>query len=222
MTVYTLAATVRTCSSTLCDQLRANRIGKPLEHYSSMDLGTPIETVNGYTGTNIMSGQMNVAYDHLKNTERWIYLYRDDLVKQAVSWLIAVQSGDFSYRENNLNRQPIVFDFPVLHSYVARLNSANQRWENFFAARRIEPFRISTEAFLADRGAMFSAICDYLEVPFSIDQTVGHERVKQEMPEKKLWVDYYYECLKGSRARAPSNFNYKDVSYHYESVIEAA
>ncbi len=79
---------------------------------------------------------------------RFIYLRREDYLEQAVSLVIAEQSGlwhrkaDGSELERNAPHKDPVYDGREIRRKLKELQGLNATWEGWFAAEEIEPVRI--------------------------------------------------------------------------------
>ena len=82
----------------------------------------------------------------------WIYLKREDVVKQAISHFLAQRSGAF--RSRSADRARVVaegeYDAIAIRDFVISHSRANQMWEDLFAALSLEPCRITYEQLAAD------------------------------------------------------------------------
>ena len=153
----------------------------------------------------------------LEGADKWIYLYRKDIVEQAISWLLALQTGSFSHR-SKASVKP-VYDFPKLNKLVSHITVSNNNWKHYFKENGITPLEVVTEDFLKDRPSTINRICDHLEVTPPKTFGVGLGRVKQDYPEKSEWYERYFNSLRGCDSREASGFNYKAVDRYYEPLI---
>jgi trehalose 2-sulfotransferase len=95
----------------------------------------------------------------------YLHLSRSDKVAQAVSLVKAEQSGlwhrnaDGSEYERLAAPQRPAYDFKSIHREVIALERADNAWGAWFHSQRIEPFRISYEAFADHPGETLIDIC---------------------------------------------------------------
>tara|TARA_R110002072_G_scaffold139230_7_gene282664 strand:+ start:4157 stop:5014 length:858 start_codon:yes stop_codon:yes gene_type:complete len=73
----------------------------------------------------------------------WVFLTRNDVMAQAISLLIAEQTG--SWQSGIEARGVPEYEFRELSSRIDVITSENMRWERFFAKAGIAPIRICYE-----------------------------------------------------------------------------
>lgn len=86
----------------------------------------------------------------------FIYLYREDIVAQAVSWYIAAISGVFTSvnlgKEGKGDPFTVAYDRDEIGRRIAKIISADQRWHDYFKLKDIDPLLIKTEDMQASGG----------------------------------------------------------------------
>ncbi len=122
-TYYTIAAGFRTGSSTLCGQLRELEVGYPLEGINRGPHDT-MKEVNGFVGTKILRHSARRAKEHVNRTTKWIYIYREDTLAQAVSLAAARQTGHFSHTAED-NSHLLQFNFNLSILFVKSIKLPN-------------------------------------------------------------------------------------------------
>lgn len=104
----------------------------------------------------------------------WLYVYREDLLSQAISFSIAEQTGAWNTVDGDAGGEAS-FDAEDIKAKLLAVNERKQLTELFFATNGIEPLRISYEAFLKDTDAMVAQIGDWCGVAVKeIDKDVLH------------------------------------------------
>jgi len=94
---------------------------------------------------------------------RWLYVYREDLLSQAISFSIAEQTGSWNSVDADVKGEP-AFDAEDIHAKLLAVSERKQLTELFFATNGIEPLRISYENFLKDADATIKQIGDWCGV----------------------------------------------------------
>lgn len=160
-------------------------------------------TANGVFGVKIMGLYFDVVINQLRPLApaphgaaadilasvlpkvHYIYLRRRDKVRQAVSWVKALQTdhwhdayqGDVAARPDDASPQGLqshreqgqgkrlVYDFDQLMHYHGALLAQEERWEAFFQAAALQPYRVFYEDFVQSYGRIVSEILDYLHIP---------------------------------------------------------
>src|SRR5262245_21394297 len=82
----------------------------------------------------------------------FVYLTRRDRVRQAVSAFVAVQTTVFRSFSSGDPRaaRPIAYDYDAILRQLAAADYANAHWRAFFAALRLDPYRIDYEDLVSN------------------------------------------------------------------------
>lgn len=136
---------------------------------------------NGLTQGNINTSQEKIfpnIYNKLKDA-LWVYIVREDIVRQAISQLIAKKTGvnhavankndsHFAgnllkgYRDNyNYN---VKYDFDQLNSFLAKIVTDNILWNRFFSDWGIKPYLIRYESNLGVEPRYLYDMADFAKV----------------------------------------------------------
>lgn len=105
----------------------------------------------------------------------WIRIDRLDILAQAVSLEIAVQTGSWIFTQK-VWRQP-TYDYTALRRRLIRLLRDRHAWSRFFEQRRIEPQIICYEHFVSDPAKNVAAVLDKIglrEMPLPQNATLPH------------------------------------------------
>jgi LPS sulfotransferase NodH len=126
-------------------------------------------TPNGVFGAKLMWGYMDDFLGRLRAlagegaasdgalVERFspgsafIWIWRGDVVAQAVSWAKAIQTGVWY---DHHGRRPLArtdFDFDQIESLAREVADHNNAWRRWFAANQIEPFAVQYEELASDK-----------------------------------------------------------------------
>jgi trehalose 2-sulfotransferase len=76
---------------------------------------------------------------------RFVEVRRADRLRQAISWVRAQQTGNWSSLIGPAEPRPAVFDRAEIERKLTRLEREQAGWEEFFARHAISPHRISYE-----------------------------------------------------------------------------
>ena len=93
----------------------------------------------------------------------FIYLHRDDVLAQAVSWHRAEQSNVWHQADQEESKQPEQeprFDFDQICKLVQMIEEHNSAWRTWFASVGIQPHMVRYEALDADP---VGVACEILE-----------------------------------------------------------
>jgi LPS sulfotransferase NodH len=172
-------------------------------------------TPNGMFGAKLMWGTMDELVDKLRAVHPdiadddvavlnrtfgriyFIYLRREDVLAQAVSWLRAEQTntwfigGNGEVSGNGTNTQTPAFDAAAIRRFMDMIEDHNTAWEAWFASRGIQPHRVSYEDLEADTAATTRRILTLLGVPAPETPviTARHRRQADELNQR--WIKQY-------------------------------
>jgi len=152
-------------------------------------------TCNGVFGVKMMQSYFGLATERLRELGgadeqsaaellescfprlRYIFLTRDDKVRQAISLEKAIQSDEWeSYRWSAMSRLSkrlrgeaprFEYDFAKLASIRDMLVAEESNWESFFEQSGIQPFRVTYESFVRSFDTTIREILDFLGIPYS-------------------------------------------------------
>jgi LPS sulfotransferase NodH len=160
-------------------------------------------TPNGVFGVKVHWNQFAAAIEDRDASDlfpnpRFIYLRREDLVRQAVSWAKALQTGKWMVGGRDVATPE--FDHDQIEKFVRRLEDAHANWEGFFADHEIRPHRLTYEEVAAAPDRATAEVLAFLgvELPpgFRIEAPT-HQRQADDVSEQ--WVARYLEASGQSR-----------------------
>jgi LPS sulfotransferase NodH len=128
---------------------------------------------------------------------RFLYLYRGDVVAQAVSWSRAEQSG--LWFETGTKAGPGSpsggpkprFDFDHINELVQTIGAHNQAWRAWFAGAGVDPYVVPYERLDADPVAVASGVLDFLglSLPPGGRIQIRHRRLADDL--SAGWITRY-------------------------------
>lgn len=173
MLSYAICTTPRTGSTYLCTMLRKARLGNPDEWlhptrprpWDSLEELRRVRARNDIFAIKLFWTHREdpaiVDFDDLE-IGAWIYLRRRDLNAQACSYLTAVARDEWAgVQVPYLDLTPA----DVSH-WEARFHRRNEDWQAWFRRKKIRPYRVVYEDFVADPHGTVAAIRDYLMAPW--------------------------------------------------------
>ena len=101
---------------------------------------------------------------------RFVWIYRRDLLGQAISFALAKQTKKFRSYESGEAVEP-VYERRQIEALMARITQEDAAWRNYFAKTGMEPFRLSYE--------------DFATRPMPYLRSIGHlveARINEELP----------------------------------------
>jgi LPS sulfotransferase NodH len=141
--------------------------------------------------------------EHFFPSPRFVYLRREDRVRQAISWFRAFHTAKwFKVRGDEAGRCPDPLpDWCEIHAMEKTLLDAELAWQSFFAGAREAPLEVLYEDLVYDYESTIRTVLRCLAVPDADQLAIGAPRlVKQGDELTEEWVRAYLEVR---RARWP-------------------
>lgn len=134
--------------------------------------------------------QPGLDVDEVLERPRWIRIVRRDHVRQAVSYVRALQTG--AWREGRGASGELRYDFDRIARRLDDLVTRERAWDRWLAAHRIEPLEIVYESFAESYEPTVRAVLHYLEIE-------GSERVvipppplrRQSDATSERWIEQF-------------------------------
>jgi LPS sulfotransferase NodH len=120
---------------------------------------------------------------------RFVHLYREDAVAQAVSWARAEQTGYWHHGDTSANEPH--FDLDQIHGFVELIDGHNAAWRDWFAAFNIRPHVVRYEELVADMVGVTIGILDFLRLELSEDQMIAPKHGRQADEINDEWIAQY-------------------------------
>jgi LPS sulfotransferase NodH len=207
---YVICAEHRSGSTLLCQLLSATgNLGRPDEVFRSTefclelennptlfeDVLNSVSTENGIYGIKLFSSQFDVTMrarwiSSLENPV-FVYLERRDSLSQAISFVKAIQSGQYFSSETANGR--LHYDTKLIAKSLARIADAGARWRRYFARNGIIPIWLVYEEMVEDPGQAVAQIAEALKIECPPLQL---ERVSLAIQRDKITNDWKERFVK--------------------------
>ena len=133
---------------------------------------------------------LNLAFGHT----RFVYLHRDDVLAQAVSWHRAEQTNVWHQTDQEESKRPEQeprFDFDQICKFVQTIEEHNLAWRAWFASVGIQPYMVRYEDLDADPVGVACEILDFLGLKLPPGRLIEtrHRRLADEV--NAQWIDRY-------------------------------
>lgn len=133
---------------------------------------------------------LNLAFGHT----RFIYLHRDDVLAQAVSWHRAEQTNVWHQTDQEEPKPPEQqprFDFDEIRKLVQTIEEHNSAWRAWFASVGIQPHMVRYEDLDADPVGVAREVLDFLglKLPSGCQIKTRNRRLADEL--NAQWIDRY-------------------------------
>jgi LPS sulfotransferase NodH len=185
---YVVCSTPRTGSTLLCRLLaQTGTMGLPMEYFNphlhlrwlrrrfdSEDIAKIARGVMAVRSTDNGCFGFKAHYDQLAHFGaqrrphavfpdlKYVLMTREDLLAQAISYSRALQSGEWTRR--NEGSRAAIFDRQHIIACLDYINSRIRMWETYFSVSGIRPLRVSYEQLCADPGKTVDAVCRHAGV----------------------------------------------------------
>jgi LPS sulfotransferase NodH len=156
-----------------------------------------------------LAGSDCALLDRAFGPMRFVYLRRDDVLRQAVSRLRAEQvdlwfeTTDSPRR--HLDRHP-AYDFDQIEGFVQSIASHNAAWQRWFAEFGIRPHVVRYEELDADPEGVIGGILAFLDLQLPADRAIAarHRRLADGLNDE--WVHRHLrEKARRADGRGPSS-----------------
>lgn len=132
---------------------------------------------------------------------RFVYLRRDDVVAQAVSWLRAEQTNVWFAGTREMRKTPEQvprYDFDQIHGLIRVIGEHNAAWQEWFTASDIIPYPMIYEALDAAPAGVTREVLGFLglELPADRDIVIQHRRLADKL--NAQWIERYVAEALGS------------------------
>jgi len=194
---YAICTEPRSGSTLLCQLLASTgALGRPDEFFRNGDhcadfeaapstleeLAARFSTPNGVFGIKVFGAQ----FDHTERSEwirrlritQFIFLEREDLLGQAISYVRALQTEQF-FAHQEASGQP-VYDAQEIYRHLIQLAESYARWRIFFARNGITPFGVTYERLIEDPTLLVLEIGRLLGVDLPISENLVQSHLKAQ------------------------------------------
>ncbi len=201
---YLICSSPRVGSTLLADALYGMDLGNPTEVFyrENFDLTLVVDSlanVKAMRGAHGILG-MKAHYHQLAGvpglvehfTEhfpraRYVYLTRDNIVRQAISLARALQTGQWC--AHFAAKGTAQYDAGLIQRCLAFVALERERWEDFFAFNGIMPLRVQYDALACAYPITVGVIAGFLGFP---DREVPAPRISQQADQlTDVWYDRF-------------------------------
>ena len=174
-------------------------------------------TANGVFGAKLMWNYLHDAIDHFQELPtyqeleaaevlskfmpnlHYIWMVRGDKVRQAVSWMIAAQTGIYAaWQAEGKSVPEPVFDFEQIDLLYNLVLEGEAGWQAYFESIGVVPLKIIYEELVDSYEATALQVLDYLSVAYSPDLAFGERRMKKQGTGlNERWAEKYREMKWG-------------------------
>jgi LPS sulfotransferase NodH len=133
---------------------------------------------------------------------RFVWIYRRDLLGQAISFALAKQTRKFRSYESRAAAEP-VYDRHQIEALMARIATEDAAWRRYFAGAGMEPFRLCYEDFASDPVSHLKSIGQVADVPVKEDFPADAARMKVQRNDiNRRWRERFLSEANGVEGRS--------------------
>jgi LPS sulfotransferase NodH len=167
--------------------------GTPLDEYLSCLVRHRL-TPNGVFGIKGSLSQLEPFFD-LFSGAPCVWLVRENKVEQAVSWQRANDGGHWHRQEGGKKPPPHDASVERILGFYDELMSRHAAWQDFFAARNVQPLLLTYEKVCRDPLAGVQAIADHIGVELDgVEQVTSSLQILRDETTEH-WVRCTEEAL---------------------------
>jgi trehalose 2-sulfotransferase len=163
-------------------------------------------TSNGVFGAKLMWGYMDDFLGRLRaltgadagsdraliegvfSHSAFIWVWRADVVVQAVSWAKAIQTGVWYDHPGAAPRAHARFDFDQIESLAHEAAEHNRAWRRWFTANQIVPFAVRYEDLVSDKVGLARRVFAFLGLEASERVSIVEQTRRQSGALNDEWV----------------------------------
>ena len=120
---------------------------------------------------------------------RFVHLWRDNTLAQAVSWLRAEQTHSWQHGDAPTGHEPR-FDAAAISSIVRTISEHNAAWRTWFSSVGVQPYDVTYEELVADMSGVTRAILEHLGYSAAtVEISRRHERLGDDI--NLDWISRY-------------------------------
>ena len=141
-------------------------------------------------------GLLNLVFGHT----RFVYLHREDVLAQAVSWHRAEQTGVWRQTDQEEPKQPEQepdFDFDQICKFVQMIGEHNSAWRTWFSSVGVQPHMVRYEDLDAEPVGVAREVLDFLGLRLPPGRLIKtrHRRLADEL--NTQWIERYRAEMTG-------------------------
>lgn len=135
-------------------------------------------------------GVLNQVFGHTA----FVYLHRDDVLAQAVSWHRAEQTNVWHRTDQKQSQQPEQesrYDFEQIRDLVQTIEEHNSAWRAWFASVGIQPHIVRYEDLDADPVGVACEVLDFLGLKLPPGRLIKTRNRRLADEHNARWIDRY-------------------------------
>jgi LPS sulfotransferase NodH len=124
---------------------------------------------------------------------RFVWLTREDVLAQAVSWWKSITSGKWTDGQAVIGEPS--FDFDRVAGRVRRIEEQTQAWRGWLERNAVDPLQLTYEELAADPTSAARRVLEFVGVDIPADLVVEPSTVQQADALNEDWIRRYRELV---------------------------
>jgi LPS sulfotransferase NodH len=120
---------------------------------------------------------------------RYVFLWREDVVAQAVSWARAAQTGYYHHWDTPAGEAR--FDFDQIDALVREASANAASWRRWFTENEIEPFSVRFEDLVTNKEGTTRSVLRFLELEVPSNVTISEQTMLAADSLNAEWLARY-------------------------------
>jgi trehalose 2-sulfotransferase len=120
---------------------------------------------------------------------RYVFLWREDVVAQAVSWARAVQTGYYHHWDRPLGEA--TFDFEQIDALVREASANTASWRRWFAENEIDPLTVRFEDLVESKELETRRVLSFLGIDFPEGVAIAERTTRTPDDATEEWAARY-------------------------------
>ncbi|HEY3051434.1 MAG TPA: Stf0 family sulfotransferase [Gaiellaceae bacterium] len=120
---------------------------------------------------------------------RYVFLWREDVVAQAVSWARAVQTGYYHHWDRPVGKA--TFELDQIDALVREASANSASWRRWFAENEIEPFVVRFEDLVENKEPVTRSVLAFLEIELPSNARIAARTIQAGDFVNAEWIARY-------------------------------
>jgi LPS sulfotransferase NodH len=120
---------------------------------------------------------------------RYVFLWREDVVAQAVSWARAVQTGYYHHWDTPAGAAR--FDFDQIDALVREASANSASWRRWFAENEIEPLTVRFEDLVEEKERVVRGVLSFLGIDLPEGAAIAERTTRTADDASEKWAARY-------------------------------
>jgi trehalose 2-sulfotransferase len=148
-----------------------------------------LDNLRSLTGKTV--GSDRVLIEQFFPQPRFVFVWREDVVAQAVSWAKATQTGRWHHWDALTDEVEPLFDFDQIDALAREATMHNAAWRRWFSENGIDAFHVRHEDLVKDMDGVTRGVLAFLGIDLPTGSVVAARTVRAGDARNKEWIARY-------------------------------